>query len=140
MVYKFLQLFAIFVVFSFFLAVGFSELSLGDSSIEFPRKQLEKGIDLKDVLCKSDYMLVISQSDKLACLSETIFLKLDERGYIKSVIKKFTQESSPEKIKKEEVTPTVESNVRSGSTIKGDTGKASTGEITDIPASGASFL
>ena len=140
MVYKFLQLFFIFGVFSFFLAAGFSEMSLGDNSTESPRKQLEKGIDLKDVLCKSDYMLVISQSDKLACLSETTFLKLDERGYIKSVIKKFTQESSPEEIKKEVAIPTAESNVRSGSTIKGDAGKASTAEITNIPASGGSIV
>jgi len=140
MIHKFLQLFSIFVVFSFFLAAGFSELSLGDNSIKSPRKQLEKGIDLKDVLCKSDYMLVILQSDKLACLSEITFLKLDERGYIKSVIKKFTQESSPEEIKKEVVVPTAESNVRSGSTIKGDTGKASTAEITNIPASGGSIV
>ena len=115
-------------------------MSLGDNSTESPRKQLEKGIDLKDVLCKSDYMLVISQSDKLACLSETTFLKLDERGYIKSVIKEFPQESSPEEIKKEMAIPTVESNIRSGSTIKGDTGKASTAEITNIPASVGSIV
>ena len=136
MAQKFLQLFTLFLIFSFFVGIGFSELSFGDNDLESPRKQLEKEIDPKEVQCKPNYVLVILQSDKLACLSKTTFLKLEERGYIKSVIKEFIQES-PE-IKKEFIPASA--NVSSGSTIKGDTGKASTAEITTIPASGGSIV
>ncbi|MGB0855747.1 MAG: hypothetical protein ACPGQP_01795, partial [Nitrosopumilus sp.] len=62
MTYKFLQFSIIFVMFSFFIGVGFSELSFGDDGIDSPRKQLEKGIDSKDIICKPGYVLVILQS------------------------------------------------------------------------------
>ena len=139
---KYFQLSVIAIIFSLFTAVGFSGLSFGDDNIESPRKQLEKGIDLKDILCKTDHVLVILQSDKPACLSNTTFLKLEERGYIKSVIKEFVHQSSSEKIKKDiDVSSTVaEPKISSGSTIKGDTGKTSTAEITNIPASAGSIV
>ena len=140
---KSFQFSVIVALFSLFAATGFSDMSFGDNSIESPRKQLEKGIDVKDVLCKPGYVLVIMQSDKPACLSQTTFLKLEERGYIKSVIKEFPQESSPKEIKKDTAvspTSTVKPNPSSGSTIKGDTGKTSTAEITNIPASGGSIV
>ncbi|MDH3657009.1 MAG: hypothetical protein OEM77_02620 [Nitrosopumilus sp.] len=144
MVLKYFQLSAIAVILPLVASMGFSGMSFGDDDdIESPRKQLEKGIELKDVLCKTDYVLVILQSDKPACLSNTTFLKLEERGYIKSVIKEFVQQSpSSEKIQKETtVTPPVaEPNVSSGSTIKGDTGKASAAEITNVPASEGSIV
>lgn len=118
--------------------MGFSELSFGDDSLDPPRKQLEKGIDSKDITCKPGYVLVILQSDKLACLSPTTLLKLEERGYIKSIIKEFVQES-PKEIKKD-IIP-VAPNVSSGSTIKGNTGTASAPpQITNIPASGGSIV
>ena len=146
MAHKFFQLSVITIFFSLFTVVGFSGLSFGDddSSMESPRKQLEKGTNIENMVCKSGYVLVILQSDKPACLSNTTFLKLEERGYIKSVIKEFTQQSSPEEIKKEIVsspaTATAEPKVSSGSTIKGNTGKASTAEITNIPASAGSIV
>ena len=139
MTHKYFELFVITIMFSLFTATGFPELSFGDNNIESPRKQLEKGINYEDVVCKPSYLLVILQSDKLACLSNTTFLKLEEREYIKSVIKEFAQESSPEEIKKEMAVP-VTPNTSSGSTIKGDTGKTSTAEITNIPASGGSIV
>ena len=136
MAQKFHQLFILSLIFSFFIGVGLSELSFGDNDLESPRKQLENEIDPKEVQCKPNHMLVILQSDKLACLSKTTFLKLEERGYIKSVIKEFVHELP--KIKKEFIAATA--NVSSGSTIKGDTGKTSTAEITNIPASKGSII
>ncbi len=144
MTHKYFQLSVTLIVVSFFAAAGSSEMALGDNDTESPIKQLEKGIDLKDILCKSGYVLIISQSDKPACLTNSTLLKLEERGYVKLVIKEFTPESSTEEIKKEfagSSSPAVaESNFSSGSTIKGDTGKTSTAEITNIPASGGSIV
>ncbi len=144
MVLKYFQLFVITIILILVASMGFSGMSFGDDSTESPRKQLEKGINIENVVCKPSYVLVILQSDKAACLNQTTFLKLEERGYIKSVIKEFPQESSSsEEIKKETVSPSVsiaEPNLSSGSTIKGDTGKASTAEITNIPASGGSIV
>ena len=124
------------------LTMGFSGLSFGDDNVESPRKQLAQGINIENVVCKPEYMLVILQSDKPACLSSTTFLKLEERGYIKLVIKEFPQESSssPEEIQKEITSTIAEQNVSSGSTIKGDTGKTSTAEITNVPASAGSII
>jgi len=136
MAQRFLQLFTIFLMLSFFIGTGLSELSFGDNDLESPRKQLENEIDPKEVQCKTRHMLVLLQSDKLACVSKITFLKLEERGYIKSVIKEFVHESP--KIKKEFIAATA--NVSSGSTIKGDTGKTSTAEITNIPASKGSIV
>ena len=145
MVLKYFQLSVIAIMLSFFITTGFSGLSFGDDDyIESPRKQLEKGIGIEDIVCKSGYILVILQSDKPACLSNATFLKLEERVYIKSVIKEFSQESSssPKEIKKETtIPPTIaEPKVSSGSTIKGDTGKASAAEITNVPASAGSIV
>jgi len=139
MAHKSFRFSVIVMIFSLFVGVGFSELSFGENSIESPRKQLEKGINFKDVLCKPEYVLTILQSDKLACLSKATFLKLEDRGYVKSVIKEFAQKSHEEN-KKEIIIPPTAPNVSSGSTIKGDTGKASTAEITNIPASGGAIV
>ena len=144
MVLKYFQLSAIAIILPLLVSIGFSGLSFGDDdNIESPRKQLEKGIGIEDIVCKTDHILVILQSDKPACLSNTTFLKLEERGYIKSVIKELLQESSsPKEIKKETIVPptAADPNVSSGSTIKGDSGKASTAEITNVPASAGSTV
>ena len=126
------------------LTIGFPGMSFGDDgNMESPRKQLEQGINIENVVCKPGYVLAILQSDKPACLSQTTLLKLEERGYIKLVIKELPQESfSPEEIQKETTIPPTpaEPNTSSGSTIKGDTGKASTAEITNVPASAGSIV
>ena len=142
MTHTYFQLSVTLIVVSFFAAAGSSEMALGDNDTESPIKQLEKGIHIENVVCKSSYVLVILQSDKPACLSNITFLKLEERGYIKSVIKESVQQSAPEEIKKEiaSSSTTVEPKVSSGSTIKGDTGKTSTAEITNIPASVGSIV
>ena len=142
MTHKDSQLSVIVVMFSLLTAVGFSGLSFGDGNTESPRVQLEKGINIENIVCKPGYVLAILQSDKPACLSSTTFLKLEERGYIKSAIKEFPQESSTPEIKKETtiIHTDAEPSTSSGSTIKGDTGKTSTAEITNIPASAGSIV
>ena len=70
MAHKSFHFSVIVIIFSLFADVGFSELSFAENSIESPRKQLEKGINFKDVLCKPEYVLTILQSDKLTCLSK----------------------------------------------------------------------
>ena len=130
---------------SLFTATGFSSMSFGDNNddgrSESLRKQLEKGINLENAVCTPSYVLVILQSDKPACLSQTTFLKLEERGYIKSIIKEFPQESSPpEEIKKVTTIPVDETKISSGSTVKGETGQASAAKITNIPASAGSIV
>jgi len=134
--FVFSQLFTlsvIMVVLSFFITIGFSDVIFAEN-IESPRKQLEKGIEPEDISCKSGHTLVILQSDKPACLGLSTLMKLEERGYIKLIIREFAQEKT--ETKKEIAVP----NTSGGSTIKGDTGKASTAEITNIPASGGSIV
>ncbi len=135
------------ILISFLISTGFSSTSFVDAyeegkKNEHLRKQLERGTALENAVCKPGYVLAVLQSDRPACLSQTTFLKLEERGYVKSVIKEFPQEPSspPEKIKKETTIPTAEANVHSGSTVKGDTGQTSAAEITNVPASAGSIV
>jgi len=130
---KLFTLSVIMVTLSFFITIGFSDVIFAEN-IESPKKQLEKGIEPEDISCKAEHTLVILQSDKPACLSLSTLMKLEERGYIKLIIREFAQEKT--ETKKEIAVP----NTSEGSTIKGDTGKASTEEITNIPASGGSIV
>lgn len=125
-------LFVIVMVFSLF-SMGFSELSFGDN-LESPRKQLERGINPENIMCKPGYQLVIFHSDKPACVSPTTVLKLEERGYIKSVLREFVQETI--EIKDSSIPP----NVSTGSTISGNTGTTTAPQITNIPASPGSIV
>ncbi len=125
-------LLSVVVIFSLFSA-GFSDLSFGET-IDSPRKQLQNGVPSSDIICKPGLTLVILHSEKPACLSPTTLLKLEERGYIKSILREFVQET-PE-IKIDDVKP----KVSTGSTITGNTGSASIPQIKNIPASGGSVV
>ena len=127
------QLSVIAIIVSFFFSVGFLELSFADN-IESPKKQLKSGVEINDILCKSGYTLVVLYSDKPACLSPTTVLKLEERDYIKSVLREFVQET----IEIKDVVPLP--NVSAGSTISGNTGTTSAPQITNIPASKGSVV
>lgn len=127
------QISAIAVIFSFFIGVGFSDLSFGEV-IESPRKQIERGIPPEEIICKSGFSLAILYSDKPACMSPSTILKLEERGYIKSVLREFIQE--PLEIKIDNVIP----NVSTGSKITGNTGTAAIPQITSVPASSGSIV
>ncbi len=126
-------LFSIVVIISLFISAGFSDLSFGET-IDSPRKQLQNGVSSSDIICKPGLSLVIFHSEKPACLSPTTLLKLEERGYIKSILREFVQET-PE-IKIDDIKPTVSTE----STITGNTGSASTPQIENIPASGGSVV
>jgi len=132
MVQKFLQLSLIATMFSFFIGIEFTTMSFGENT-ESLKEQLKKGVNYKDVTCKEYHILVILQWGKIACLSQTTFLKLEEREYIKSVIQKFIQEPESQK---DIPLP----NVRSGVTVKGDTGLATISTITNVPASIGSIV
>jgi hypothetical protein len=120
--------------------MGFSELSFGDT-LEPPRKQMERGISLENILCKSGYKLVILNSDKPACMSSASVLKLEERGYIKSVLREFVQETV--EIKDDDNPSNIENgsgiSENSGS-ISGNTGVTTAPQITNVPASTGSIV
>ena len=122
----------VIIIFSLFANIAFSGMAFGES-IDSLREQLERGIELKDIVCKSGYTLAILRSDKPACLSHSTLLKLEERGHAKSVI----QELAQEKIEAKDITAP---STTMGSTIKGDTGKTSTPQITNVPASAGSVV
>ncbi len=111
---------------------GFSSMVFGEN-MESPRKQLERGIEPQDIICKPMYVSVILQSDKIACLSQSTFLKLQERDYIKLVIHQFVGNGS----KAEDVSTLI---TDTGSTVIGSTGKVSMPQITNIPASSGSIV
>ena len=79
----------IFFLFSILFTFGIFESSFAEK-IEPPKKQIKNGIILDDILCKPGKVLVVLNSDKPACLMPETVLKLDERNYIKSVIREFT--------------------------------------------------
>ena len=121
------------LIFSFFIGVGFSEISFADK-LDSPRKQLEMGVAIDDILCKSGYSLALLQSEKIACLSPNTVLKLDERGYLKSIIREF--KLPPIEIKKE----ILDIGIRDGSSVSGNTGIPASIPITNIPASVGSVV
>lgn len=121
------------LIFSFFVGVGFSEASFADK-LDSPRKQLDMGIAIEDILCKPGYSLTLLQSEKVACLSPNTVLKLEERGYIQSIIREF--ELPPIEVKKE--IPNI--GIRDDSSVRGNTGIPTYTPITNIPASVGSVV
>ena len=115
------------------LGMSFSELSFADT-LESPRKQLERGIDPENIMCKSGFKLVILHSDKPACLSPDTVIKLEQRNYVKSVIREFAQENI--EIKDAFIPPSLSTS----STISGNTGTTTAPQITNIPASTGSIV
>jgi len=118
-----------------FFSLGFSNLTFGDE-IESPRKQLEKGILPEKIICKPGYVLVILVSEKPVCLKKSTVVKLEERGYVKSVLQEFAQ-TMPE------VKETVSASnvgVTGSASIQGNTGKTSAPYIENIPASRGSIV
>ena len=114
-------------------SVGFSSLTFADE-IESPRKQLEKGIPPEKIICKPGNVLVILVSENPVCLKKSTAIKLDERGYVKSILKEFEQPKVKETRSNVEVTDSA--------SIQGDTGKADDDapQIENIPASRGSIV
>ena len=62
-----------------FLVLSFSLLT-NPANAESPRKQMERGIDAKDVTCKAGLSLVIRVNGFPACVNSTTAEKLEKRG------------------------------------------------------------
>ena len=121
-----------------FFSLSISEISFAEE-IESPKKQLQNGTPLTEIMCKPGYALAILQSDKPACLTPTTLLKLEERNYVKTVVKEFQLNS----VNIEDASSTLNDNTEqitsqnTGSTISGNTGDT---QITNVPASGSSIV
>jgi hypothetical protein len=61
------------------LVLSFSLLA-NPANAESPRKQMEKGIDAKNVTCKAGFSLVIRTNGFPACVNSTTAEKLEKRG------------------------------------------------------------
>ena len=128
------------VILSLFFSFSISEISFA-KEIESPKKQLQNGTPLTEIMCKSGYTLTILQSDKPACLTLSTLLKLEERNYVKIVVKEF--QSNTVNIK--DASSTLNNNTEqitsqnTGSTISGNTGDANS-QITNVPASRGSIV
>ncbi|MGD2107288.1 MAG: hypothetical protein PVH93_06730 [Nitrosopumilaceae archaeon] len=63
-----------------------------NGDVESPKKQMEKGIAAKDVVCKAGLNLVIRNNGDALCLKPTTAEKFQERGLGSVLIKIFQQE------------------------------------------------
>jgi len=108
------------------LSSGFSNLVFG-KTIDSPRKQLERGVTPKEIICKSGLVLAILVDVPL-CLKPSTISKLEQRGNILIV--------SPEsELQKNQVDKVVQGLGNKNSvTIQGSTGKSET-LIQTAPAS-----
>ena len=116
-----------------FFSLGFPNFIFGEET-ESPRKQLEKGILPEEITCKPGNVLVILVSEKPACLKKSTVIKLEERGNVKLVLQEFTL------TKAKEITPMSNVEVTDSASIQGNTGKTSSPNIENIPASRGSIV
>jgi len=112
---KFFQIFAITIIISMILNSGFSNLVFG-KTIDSPRKQLERGVAPKDIVCKSELALAIIFNSPL-CLKPSTISKLEQRGI--PIIVESTQQENTNK---------------DSATIQGESGKPKA-SIQTAPAS-----
>ena len=106
---------------------GFSNLIFG-KTMESPKKQLDRGIAPKDVICKSGLILAIFNNIPL-CLKQTTISKLEQRGNLITVVL-----SSLSSGNQTETVPQVVRTNKNSVAIKGNTGKPET-LIETAPAS-----
>ncbi len=102
------------------------------AQVDSPRKQLENGILPENIVCKPGYSLTIFQDGDPACLKPSSVIKLQERDYIKSVVKEFPQKS--------QVNDSKNIPDSSGATVTGNTGQTRAPNIQNIPASPGSIV
>ncbi|MGH1522180.1 MAG: hypothetical protein ACRBB2_07480 [Nitrosopumilus sp.] len=133
MVRRILSLVVFTLVLSVLVSLVSSEISFAER-MDSPRKQLQMGVNIEDVLCKSGYTLTLLQSDKIACLSSSTLTKLDERGYVKSILHEF--QSVPLVVKPK----TTDIGIRNDPSVQGNPGTSVAPEITNIPASSGSVV
>lgn len=123
---KVFQIFTVTIIISMIISSGFSNLVFG-KTIDSPRKQLERGVAPKDIVCKSELVLVILTNVPL-CLKPSTISKLEQRGNILILVpESMSQEDQIDK------TPQRSEN-KNSVTIQGSTGKSET-LIQTAPAS-----
>lgn len=121
---------AVFIVASLLVMIGFTSSALAQA--DPPRNQLDDGILPENIICKPGYFLTIFQDGDPACLKPSSVIKLQERDYIKSVVKEFPQES--------QVNDSRNIPDSSGATVTGNTGQTRAPNIQNIPASPGSIV
>ena len=112
------------------LSSGFSNLVFG-KTIDSPRKQLERGIAPKDIVCKSGLVLAILTNAPL-CLKPSTISKLEQRGVPIVVPESMQQENQMDEVQ-------VASTNNGSATIQGKSGKPQT-PIETVPASSGSVV
>lgn len=127
---------------SLFFGFSISGVSFAEK-IESPKKQMQSGTPLTEITCKLGHTLVILQSDKPACLTLSTLLKLEERNYVKTVVKEFysntvgIEDASSSTLNNNNTEKIPSQNA--GATISGNSG-SNTSQITNIPASQGSIV
>jgi len=112
------------------LSSGFSNLVFG-KTIDSPRKQLERGVAPKDIVCKSELALAIISNAPL-CLKPSTISKLEQRGVPIVVPESMPQENQIDRVQ-------VASTNNGSATIQGKSGKPQT-PIETVPASSGSVV
>ena len=133
---------AVFVMFSFLFTIGILETTFAEN-IESPKKQMKNGIVPNDILCKPGKVLVVLNSDRPACLMPETVQKLEERNYIKSVIREFNSNS----IGIQDAPVQTSNNLSehnttqsSASVISGNNASVTANQIKNIPTSQGSVV
>ena len=133
MIHRILSPLVFTLILSVVISLGSYEISFADR-MDSPRKQLQMGAGIEDVICKSGHTLAVLQSDKIACLSSSTLIKLDERGYVKSIIREF--QSVPLDFK----TESTNIGIRNDPSVQGISETPVAPKITNIPASSGSIV
>ena len=108
------------------ISSGFSNLVFG-KTIDSPRKQLERGVAPKDIVCRSGLVLAIFTNVPL-CLKPSTISKLEQRGILIVIPESIPQENQIDKM------PQVASTNNGSATIQAKSGKPQT-SIETVPAS-----
>jgi len=114
------------VIFGLTLFLVFSLALPANAEVDAPKKQLKKGIPIEEIICKTGLELVIRNNGAPACVTPTTAEKFQKLGLgsIQIKIKDMESEATPSKITKD-------------NSIQF---KDAQNEITNIPASGGSFV
>ena len=118
------------------LSPGFSNLVFG-KTIDSPKKQLERGVAPKDIICKSGRTLAIIFTNVPVCLKPSTALKLEKSGNIPIVIPQSIQQEKqtnemPEK-------PALSIKDKGSASVQSKAGKPET-LIETVPASSGSIV
>ena len=133
---KIFKIFTISIIISMFLSPGFSNLVFGNT-IDSPKKQLERGVAPKDIICKSGRTLAIIFTNVPVCLKPSTALKLEQIWHVPIVL----PESVPQEKQTDEMPQKPASSIKDkdSASIQGTPGKPET-LIETVPASSGSIV